>query len=151
MLEDWPITVPTNRSARTVSNDQRLHEFIGPEFAKVSRTQPKRIKPVRNRVGRRKSACFKIVAPAKAAGEALAGPLLEAEWSEVRGVDLPGQLSLFVTGDDVVGQFQAGQDHPTEQIRREVSVLCEPLSGRGTPFFEQFLSGSEVLPLSPGG
>ena len=33
----------------------------------------------------------------------------------------------------------------------EVSVLCEPLSDRRNPFFEQYLSRSEVPALGPGG
>lgn len=51
----------------------------------------------------------------------------------------------------VVGKLHRGEPIESAISYLEVSVLCEPLSGRGTPFFEQFLSGSEVLPLSPGG
>src|SRR5690349_22662686 len=107
MLEDRPVTMPTNSGARIVADQQRLYEVIRLEAGEPGRPLTQGQQPIRDRIGSTEACCLEVVAPAERGGQALSGPSVEAKGRQPRRVDGPDERVFLARGDKGVGLRQA--------------------------------------------
>src|SRR4051794_29923536 len=94
LLEYVAVAVPADARAGIVSSEQHLDELVLLEACEGGGPFPKRLQPVRNRLGGREARVLEIVAPAEALRPPVADEAVEAERRQFERLKTGKQLSL---------------------------------------------------------
>ena len=125
MAENRPVTMPADPRAWIVANEESLDDLFRCEPGIAGGARPDWQQPLRDWVGRRECAGFEIIAPAIAACQPLAGPLLVAEGRKARFFDPFDQRSLFARREKIIAPRKARQERRAEKVSLPCAILRE--------------------------